>query len=123
MNRTGLLIAPLCDAIQLGRSYQSSHRARAERPFKCDVCQARFLVRSDLMRHAKNHPPRSALRLTCPQCPVLFAKPNELRKHLTVDHAVPKESATERRRKYREGAKNLAVSKETLWTPAPPFDF
>lgn len=81
------------------------HKSRAERPFKCDICQARFLISTDLMKHSRNHLPRAEFTLTCPQCPVLFARPNQLRLHLTIEHFVPKESKAERYRKYCEGKK------------------
>ncbi|XP_021959739.1 zinc finger protein 493 isoform X1 [Folsomia candida] len=89
----------------IGRRHE--FKVRAERPFKCEICQARFLIKGDLTRHLKNHRPREDFTLTCPQCPMLFFKSSLLKTHLTLEHAVPKESRTERDRKIREEAKNL----------------
>ncbi|OXA42514.1 Protein suppressor of hairy wing [Folsomia candida] len=83
-------------------------KIRAERPIKCDICQARFLINNDLTKHLKNHRPRADFTLTCPHCPMLFACPHILRRHLTAEHGVPRVTTAERCRRYNERRKTQA---------------
>ncbi|XP_077497716.1 uncharacterized protein LOC144108331 [Amblyomma americanum] len=60
-----------------------------ERPFKCDLCERRFVQRTHLMTHRYRHRPATACSFFCPECNLHFST----KKHFD-DHWITHNTAT-----------------------------
>ncbi|WP_404831024.1 C2H2-type zinc finger protein [Endozoicomonas euniceicola] len=56
------------------------------KPYSCDVCKKAFNHKGNLSRHTLTH---TGQEFRCPDCGAVYARPNELKKHITRHHSAP----------------------------------
>lgn len=73
---------PVCGIFVIRLNQHLIHHSDAPGLFACDICDMRFKVKNELIKHKLVH---SKIRnLTCPQCPKKFPTSSALARHLKV---------------------------------------
>ncbi|XP_041780525.1 zinc finger protein 84-like [Anopheles merus] len=84
----------LCDARFQIKAYLTSHMAVHNRLHTCGNCDKSFPCQKALIEHMRSH--TGELAEKCPLCPAMFRQKNSVRKHLKAAH----QPNSERKRKY-----------------------
>ena len=58
-----------------------------EKPYQCDLCDARFVSNSNMWQHCAYVHGKSTKTHHCPHCPLTFAAKGKLKVHLKKSHS------------------------------------